>query len=128
MSSQLGRYYDWLGRFQGVARWLSGSGDQTLTLHRRLRSERPDVTSHAVVHERLLSAIGPIRDPSAIDEGCGLGGTGFFLHEHLGGRHDGITLSQDQRARRARGSPAPSRRCLSLPRALVRRPAHRSGA
>ena len=102
MSSQLGRYYDWLGRFQGVARWLSGSGDQTLTLHRRLRSERPDVTSHAVVHERLLSAIGPIRDPRAIDAGCGLGGTVFFLPEHLGGRHDGITLSQNQRARAGR--------------------------
>lgn len=102
MSSQIGRYYDWLGRFQGVVRWLSGSGDQTLTIHRKLRSERPDVASHAVVHERLLSAIEPMRDPRVIDAGCGLGGTVFFLHERLGGRYDGVTLSQVQRSRAGR--------------------------
>ena len=100
----LARYYDWLGRFQRVAGWMSRSGDQSLTVHRRLLPERPDVPPHAVVHERLLSALGSMADtaPRVIDAGCGLGGTTFFLHARLGGQYDSVTLSPSQRARAER--------------------------
>src|SRR5690606_12725543 len=97
--SGLGRYYDWLGRFQRIARWVSRSGDHTLTVHRKLRSERPDVPPHHVVHERLLAALGGLAAPRALDAGCGLGGTTFYLHARIGGRWDGITLSPTQRGR-----------------------------
>ena len=97
--SRLARYYDWLGRFQRAARWVSGSGDHTLTVHRKLRSERPDVASHHVVHERLLDALAGLGAPRVIDAGCGLGGTTFYLHARVGGRYDGITLSPTQRER-----------------------------
>ena len=100
--TRLARYYDWLGRFQQVAGLVSRSGDGTLTVHRRLASERPDVPPHHVVHERLLAAVGPLVDPRVLDAGCGLGGTTFFLHERLGGRYDGVTLSPVQRARAER--------------------------
>ena len=98
----LGRYYDWLGRFQRIARWVSRSGDHILTVHRKLRPERPDVSPHHVVHERLLDALGPLHDPHVIDAGCGLGGTSFYLHGRIGGRYDGITLSPSQHERAAR--------------------------
>jgi len=103
----LGRYYDWLGRFQRIARWVSRSDDHILTVHRKLRSESPDVSPHHVVHERLLDALGPLHDPHVIDAGCGLGGTSFYLHGRIGGRYDGITLSPSQHERprsRSRGT------------------------
>jgi SAM-dependent methyltransferase len=100
--NRLARYYDWLGRFQRAARWVSGSGDHTLTVHRKLRSERPDVPPHHVVHERLLGVLGGLDDPHVIDAGCGLGGTTFYLHARVGGRYEGITLSPSQHARAQR--------------------------
>jgi SAM-dependent methyltransferase len=97
--TRLGRYYDWLGRFQRLAGLVSRSGDSTLTVHRRLASDRPDVPPHHVVHERLLAALPGLASPRVIDAGCGLGGTTFYLQERLGGRYDGVTLSPTQRAR-----------------------------
>jgi SAM-dependent methyltransferase len=100
--SSLARYYDLLGSFQRLARWVSRSGDQTLTVHRKLRSERPDVPAHHVVHERVLDAIEGFRPERILDAGCGLGGTVFHLHDRIGGRYDGITLSPTQRERAER--------------------------
>lgn len=102
--SQLGRYYDWLGRFQRLAGYVSRSGDATLTVHRRLRSDPPGIPEHDVVHERLLAALGGVHVPHVIDAGCGLGGTTFWLMRRLGGRYDGLTLSASQRERAERAS------------------------
>ena len=113
--SGLGRYYDWLGRFQRAARWVSGSGDHTFTIHRKLRSERPDLPPHHVVHERLLGLLAGLRAPRVIDAGSGLGGTTFYLHGRIGGSYDGITLSPTQRERAAqearRRGPAVAEAC-----------------
>ena len=100
--TRIGRYYDWLGRFQRIARWVSRSGDETLTIHRRLDPGSSGVAPQHVVHERLLSAIGPVSRPRVIDAGCGLGGTIFHLHSRVGGSYDGVTLSAMQRERAER--------------------------
>lgn len=97
--TRLGRYYDWLGRFQRFARWVSQSGDQTLAIHRRLDSGRTGAAPQDVVHEKLLAAVGSMSRPRVIDAGCGLGGTVFYLHSRIGGRYDGLTLSSTQHAR-----------------------------
>jgi SAM-dependent methyltransferase len=80
---------------------VSRSGDQSLTVHRRLHSDDPRVPSHHVVHERLLGALPGLSAPRVIDAGCGLGGTTFYLHARVGGSYDGITLSSTQRERAA---------------------------
>ena len=97
----LGRYYDWLGRFQRFARWVSQSGDQTLAIHRRL-ADPTGVASRDIVHEKLLAAIAPMSEPRAIDAGCGLGATVFYLRARIGGCYDGLTLSSTQRTRAAK--------------------------
>jgi SAM-dependent methyltransferase len=102
--SRLGGYYDWLSRFQRLAGLVSSSGDATLTIHRRLASDRPEVPPHHVVHERLIAALPGLLDPRAIDAGCGLGGTTFYLQARLGGRFDGVTLSPSQRGRAERAA------------------------
>ena len=82
---------------------MSRSGDQTFTVHRKLRSELPDVVPpHHVVHERLIAALERLSAPRVIDAGSGLGGTTFYLHARVGGRYDGITLSPTQRERAER--------------------------
>ncbi|MSR35099.1 MAG: methyltransferase domain-containing protein [Gemmatimonadetes bacterium] len=102
--TRLGLYYDWLGRFQRLAGLVSRSGDSSLTVHRRLSPDRSDVPEHHVVHERILAAVGSLADPTVIDAGCGLGGTTFYLHDRLGGRYSGITLSPGQRGRAVRAA------------------------
>ncbi|MBP7777609.1 MAG: class I SAM-dependent methyltransferase [Acidobacteria bacterium] len=101
------RYYTWLTRFQDVARGLAhDTGQRTLTVHRHLRADDGTVSGD-VLHECLLDALSATTDAATpvtldvLDAGCGLGGTIFFLHERLGGRYTGITLSEDQRLRAA---------------------------
>ena len=96
------RYYAWLSRFQDVARLFAhDTGQQTFTVHRRLRNAAGEVSGH-VLHERLLQALhvtGGGTAPAtfqALDAGCGLGGTIFALHAARGGRYLGITLSPTQ--------------------------------
>ncbi len=99
----IGRYYDWLSWFQRVTSWTGrGGGYRSHTVHRLLASDSPAVDSADVVHERILAALGSLTAPRVIDAGCGFGGTVFYLHERLGGRYDGITLSAKQAARAGR--------------------------
>lgn len=101
------RYYAWLSRFQDAMRWVGhDTGQATFTVHRRLRGASGEVSGD-VLHARLLAglratahdATATADGPTTLDAGCGLGGTAFFLHAHLGGRAVGITLSPDQAAR-----------------------------
>lgn len=98
-------FYDWLSRFQDWARRAGhDTGRAELTVHRRLRTAA-GAASGAVVHEQLLATLrgigAPLAQPRVLDAGCGLGGTTFFLHDALGGRYVGITLSEGQRSRAA---------------------------
>lgn len=96
----LGRYYDWLSWFQRVTSWAgSGGGYRSLTVHRGLATDDSAVGAADVVHEQILTAVGPLTSPRVIDAGCGLGGTIFYLHRRLGGEYHGLTLSETQRAR-----------------------------
>jgi SAM-dependent methyltransferase len=101
--SYLGRYYDWLSRYQSVVTRLGHSGGfDPLTVHRLLSPDRTGVAPADVVHDRLLSAIGSLPNPRIVDAGCGFGGTIFYLHARLGGRYEGVTLSGVQRTRASR--------------------------
>jgi SAM-dependent methyltransferase len=99
----LGRYYDWLARFQLAAGRLAGASSyDTLTVHRLLSPPNPGIAPADVAHERLLAALQPLIAPHVVDAGCGFGGTIFYFHERAGGVYDGLTLSDRQRARAAR--------------------------
>lgn len=99
------RYYAWLTRLQdAAARVGHDTGQQTLTVHRRLRAADGEVSGD-VLHHAILDALASTTeaahpDPlTVLDAGCGLGGTLLFLHARLGAHGVGITLSPDQAAR-----------------------------
>lgn len=100
----IARYYAWLSRFQDAARGVAhDTGQQTLTVHRRLRADDGSVSGD-VLHARVLDAVratdgGAMAPADVLDAGCGLGGTTFYLQARLGGRYTGITLSDTQCAR-----------------------------
>ncbi len=96
------RYYAWLTRFQDAARGFAhDTGQGTMTVHRHLRADDGSVSGdvlHGVLLEALAATARDDTPPSLVvlDAGCGLGGTILFLHERLGGRYTGLTLSHDQ--------------------------------
>ena len=99
------RYYAWLTWLQDAARHVGhDTGQQTLTVHRRLRGACGEISGD-VLHHALLAALSATADTAArtpltvLDAGCGLGGTLLFLHARLGDRGLGITLSPEQAAR-----------------------------
>lgn len=101
----LARYYAWLSRFQDLSGLVGhDSGQDTLTVHRRLRSPSGEVSGD-VLHAAIVGALAVTSDAATpapltvLDAGCGLGGTLLFLHARLGARGVGITLSPDQAAR-----------------------------
>jgi SAM-dependent methyltransferase len=97
---RIAKYYDWLSRYQRLVTWLGHRGGfDALTVHRLLVPDRAGVDPADVVHDRLVRALGPMRNPRTIDAGCGVGGTIFYLHARLGGQYDGLTLSRVQCAR-----------------------------
>lgn len=103
----LSRYYAWLTWLQDAAgRVGHDTGQQTLTVHRRLRGADGEVSGD-VLHAAIMDALAATGDASTptrltvLDAGCGLGGTLLFLHARLGARGVGITLSPDQATRAA---------------------------
>ncbi|MFN7978333.1 MAG: methyltransferase domain-containing protein [Vicinamibacterales bacterium] len=101
----LPRYYAWLTRLQDASRLVGhDSGQDTLTVHRRLRAAGGEVSGD-VLHGVILDALAATSDDATpvpltvLDAGCGLGGTLLFLHARIGARGLGITLSPDQAAR-----------------------------
>ena len=99
------RYYAWLTWLQDAARHVGhDTGQQTLTVHRRLRAASGEISGD-VLHHALLAALDTTADTAAraplfvLDAGCGLGGTLLFLHARLGIHGVGITISPDQAAR-----------------------------
>ena len=98
----LGTYYDRLGTWNRLARWVGfGGGHATWTVHRALADPRvggrPTTTR---LHDRigaLLDAIpGAPRAPRVLDAGCGLGGTMFWLVRTREAQCIGVTLSAGQ--------------------------------
>jgi SAM-dependent methyltransferase len=99
----IGRYYDWLSRYQSLVTRLGHRGGfDSLTVHRLLTSDRAGVAPADVVHDRVVSALVRLDRPRVIDAGCGFGGTIFYLHARLGGQYDGVTLSRVQSTRASR--------------------------
>lgn len=97
----LARYYDWLSRYQGLVSRMRGDVRcEALTVHRLLTGA--GTSGQDGVHQRLLAALGSTPVSHAIDAGCGVGGTMFFLQQRLGGRYEGLTVSRVQQARAAR--------------------------
>jgi SAM-dependent methyltransferase len=95
----LARYYDWLSRYQGLVGRMRGDVRcGAFTVHRLLTG----AGGEDGLHQRLLTALGSTPVRHAIDAGCGVGGTMFFLQERLGGRYEGLTVSRVQQARAAR--------------------------
>ena len=98
MSIGVGKYYDRLGRWNGVARVFGyGGGRGTLTVHRALADPsahgRPTFTR---LHDVLLEHLPLLDTPRVLDAGCGLGGTMFALAEASGATCVGLTLSRSQ--------------------------------
>lgn len=101
----LPRYYAWLTWLQDAAgRVGHDTGQDTLTVHRRLRAATGEVSGD-VLHAAIVDALAATSDASTptrltvLDAGCGLGGTLLYLHARLSARGVGITLSPDQAAR-----------------------------
>jgi cyclopropane fatty-acyl-phospholipid synthase-like methyltransferase len=92
----LAAFYDDLSRFHRI--WRVARRDDRLTMHRRLLGT-DGVASAQVVHERVRAALRPGRGARLLDAGCGLGGTCFDWHDHVGGDCDGVTFSTVQAAR-----------------------------
>jgi len=101
MTTSTGTYYDRLGRWSAAARLFGhGGGHEALTVHRALADpacgNRPTTTR---LHDMLIDALdahSSERPLTALDAGCGLGGTMIDLHQRLGGLYVGLTLSQHQ--------------------------------
>lgn len=101
----LARYYAWLSRFQDLSGLVGhDSGQDTLTVHRRLRSPSGEVSGD-VLHAAIVGALAVTSDAATpapltvLDAGCGLGGTVFALHGAHGARLLGLTLSPEQCSR-----------------------------
>jgi SAM-dependent methyltransferase len=101
--SQLGHYYDWLSRYQSLVTRLGHTGGfDPLVVHRLLTPDRAGVSPADVVHERIVSATGPLSNPRVLDAGCGVGGTIFYVQARRDGQYDGLTLSDVQQKRASR--------------------------
>lgn len=101
--TQLGYYYDWLARYQSLVTRLGHKGGfDPFTVHRLLIPDRAGVAPADVVHDRIVSATGPLVRPRVLDAGCGVGGTVFYLQARLDGRYEGLTLSDIQQKRASR--------------------------
>jgi cyclopropane fatty-acyl-phospholipid synthase-like methyltransferase len=98
--------YDALSRYVQLENWRAhGSRFADFTMHKALAVEEPSGAPFAAtrrVNDALLEHCTLPANPSVLDAGCGFGGTIFHLHERLGGRYDGLTLSRVQ-LRVARG-------------------------
>lgn len=93
--------YESLSRYAQFANWRAhGTRYGDCTLHKGLDVPAGGASPHAatrLVNDLLLEHAGFDPSPRVLDAGCGFGGTVFHLHEQLGGRYDGYTLSRVQR-------------------------------
>jgi SAM-dependent methyltransferase len=100
-------YYDWLSRYVQISNWVAyGERFAAFTMHKSLAvpgepragsSRRTTGVEYANL--RLLEVArdaGLPARPLVLDAGCGFGGTIFSWHQWVGGRYDGLSLSQVQ--------------------------------
>jgi SAM-dependent methyltransferase len=97
--AEIAGYYDRLTRWNSIARVFGyGGGFDTWTVHRAIAD--PSAGGRATstrLHDVLVQALPPLRQPVVLDAGCGLGGTMIDLARRLlPGRYVGITLSPRQ--------------------------------
>jgi cyclopropane fatty-acyl-phospholipid synthase-like methyltransferase len=84
--------YDSLSRYVQLENLRAhGSRFADFTMHKALAV---DGTRH--VNDLLIEHCSLPANPCVLDAGCGFGGTIFHLHERIGGRYDGLTLSEVQ--------------------------------
>jgi SAM-dependent methyltransferase len=100
LSADLSRYYDLMHVWTRVSSGFRAfSGLEANSIHRWLTDTDTGEFSPKTIHKILLSmGVGQGEPVEALDAGCGYGGTVFALHEALGGRWHGVTISRRQMA------------------------------
>ena len=106
-SRDIRRYYFNLYLWTQISRQFRAfSGVEAHTIHRSLVDEASGDFSPRTIHAILGARIAGLSPIEALDAGCGYGGTCLELHERLGGRWLGVTLSQAQVAIARRNAAA----------------------
>ena len=96
--ADVSRYYDLLDLWTRLNRGFRAfSGLEAGAIHRWLDDPASGEFSPATIHNIILASDFPGDQPiTALDAGCGYGGTMFALHAALGGRWHGLTISRRQ--------------------------------
>ncbi len=82
------------------------SGVEAHTIHRSLNDPVSGEFSPKTIHRMIGEQIAEIDELSALDAGCGYGGTCLDLHARFGGRWRGITISGRQQKVAAKNAAA----------------------
>jgi SAM-dependent methyltransferase len=100
LSADLSRYYDVMHLWTRFSRgFRTFSGHEANSIHRWLIDADTGEFSPKTIHKVILAmGVGAGEPVEALDAGCGYGGTVFALHEALGGRWHGVTISRRQMA------------------------------
>lgn len=106
--ADVSRFYDSMHLWNRLSTgYRSYSGWHAQTIHCWLTHPDTGEFSPTTIHDLMLeTGIGKQQSVEALDAGCGYGGTMFALHDAVGGRWHGITVSRRQYAvgrRTARG-------------------------
>ncbi len=96
-------HYDSISPYMYWTNKLKKIGRAELNFHRELYVPRewinanPKAMPSNFLHDLILENLSLQQNPCVLDAGCGFGGTIFWLHEKIGGRYDGITISASQK-------------------------------
>jgi SAM-dependent methyltransferase len=96
--SDVSRYYDLLDLWTRLnTGFRAFSGIEAHAVHRWLTHPETGAFSPATIHDIMVSSgVGKERPITALDAGCGYGGTIFAMQAALGGRWHGVTVSRRQ--------------------------------
>jgi len=91
------RYYDFIYFWsQATTRWSAFRNPGSHTIHRGLAD--PDTGEYGThtIHDLMARELRPLGPITALDAGCGYGGSLIALHERLGGTWHGVTITRKQ--------------------------------